>query len=301
MIASTIQETRLDLPLHTRGKVRDVYRVDPDLLLIVATDRLSAFDHVLPTPIPGKGRVLTQLSAFWFSRTEAIVRNHMRSADMDEIVAAVPVLRAAPRETYTGRTMLVRRCDRIDVECIVRGYLTGSAMDEYAATGGVAGIELPAGLRNGDRLPEPIFTPATKAGHGHDQNITFEQMNEMLGARAAARLRSISLAVYSFAAQHAQSRMLILADTKFEFGRLDGELVLIDEALTPDSSRYWDAASYPQFLASFDKQYVRDYLNRIGWNHEPPAPELPPEVVGATQERYAETYRRLTGEEIASR
>jgi phosphoribosylaminoimidazole-succinocarboxamide synthase len=291
-----ISESRLDLPLVIRGKVRDVYAVDPQTLLIVATDRLSAFDHVLPTPIPERGRVLTQLSAFWFGRLRALVDHHMRSADFDEIAAAVPALRAAPRDAFEGRTMLVRRCERIDVECVVRGYLTGSALGEYERTGGVAGIGLPPGLRNGDPFPEPIFTPATKAALGHDENITFEQMRDMLGAPTAARLRGISLALYRFAAAHAQSRMLILADTKFEFGRAGDEIVLIDEALTPDSSRYWDAAAYPTSLASFDKQVVRDYLNRIGWSHEPPAPPLPPEVVEATRARYVETLRRLTEE-----
>lgn len=292
--ATVVRDTHLPLPIHVRGKVRDVYRVDPEMLLIVATDRLSAFDHVLPTPIPDKGRVLTQLSAFWFARTAALVANHMRTADPDEIAAAVPALRGVPPEVYASRAMLVRRCERIDVECVVRGYLTGSAMDEYAKTGSVAGIRLPPGLRHGDRLPEPIFTPATKAAEGHDQNITFAQMTDLLGAHTAARLRDVSLALYSSAAEHARSRLLILADTKFEFGRLGDEIVLIDEALTPDSSRYWDAAAYPQSLASFDKQYVRDYLNRIGWNHEPPAPELPPDVVEATRRRYMETYMRLT-------
>ena len=300
MEAAVIRESDLDLPLFARGKVRDVYRVDPETLLIVATDRLSAFDHVLPTPIPGKGRVLTQMSAFWFSRTGALVPNHMRSTDLDEIAAAVPAVRAAPREAFAGRTMLVQRCDRIDVECVVRGYLTGSALDEYAKTGSVAGIRLPAGLRNGDRLRELIFTPATKASHGHDENVSFEQMESIVGPKTATRLRELSLTLYAFAAAHAQARELILADTKFEFGRLAGGFVLIDEALTPDSSRYWDAASYPQSLASFDKQYVRDYLNRIGWNHEPPVPVLPPDVVASTRARYLETYQRLTGEEIAS-
>jgi phosphoribosylaminoimidazole-succinocarboxamide synthase len=190
--------------------------------------------------------------------------------------------------------MLVRRCQRVDVECVVRGYLTGSALEEYARTGGVAGVLLPDGLGNGDRLPRPIFTPATKASHGHDINITFGQMAEMLGTPAAARLRDISIALYTFAARHAHARGLILADTKFEFGRLGEEIVLIDEALTPDSSRYWDAAAYPQSLASFDKQYVRDYLNHVGWSHEPPAPALPDDVVEATRARYLETYRRLT-------
>lgn len=300
MISPTIQETGLNLPLHTRGKVRDVYRVDPDRLLIVATDRLSAFDHVLPTPIPDKGRILTQLSAFWFRRTGALARNHMRSADLEEIAQAVSALQEVQPDLYDGRTMLVQRCDRIDVECVVRGYLTGSALEDYRVSGTVAGIRLPVGLRNGDPLPEPIFTPATKAAQGHDQNITYEQMEEMLGAPTAARLRSISLALYSFAAEHARSRTLILADTKFEFGWSDGELLLIDEALTPDASRYWDAAVYPQSLASFDKQYARDHLNRIRWNHEPPAPQLPAEVVEATRERYLETYRRLTAQDLAA-
>ena len=294
IMPEVISESRLDLPLAVRGKVRDVYEVDPHSLLIVATDRLSAFDHVLPTPIPDKGRVLTQLSAFWFTQLGPLVTHHMRSADFTEIAAAVPALRAVCRQAYDGRAMLVRRCERVDVECVVRGYLTGSALDEYARTGGVAGLSLPEGLRNGDRLPRPIFTPATKASHGHDVNITFEQMEEMLGAPTAARLRNSSVALYAFAARHARARGLVLADTKFEFGRLGDEIVLIDEALTPDSSRYWDAAAYPQSLASFDKQFVRDYLNRIGWNHEPPAPPLPEDVVEATRARYLETYRRLT-------
>jgi phosphoribosylaminoimidazole-succinocarboxamide synthase len=289
-----LSASRLDLPLAIRGKVRDVYDVDPHTLLIVATDRLSAFDHMLPTPIPDKGRVLTQLSAFWFTQLRPMVTHHMRSADFDEIAAVVPALGALRREAYEGRAMLVRRCERVDVECVVRGYLTGSALEEYARTGSVAGIDLPPGLRNGDRLPQPIFTPATKASHGHDLNITFAQMEDLLGASTASRLRGISVALYAFAARHAHARGLILADTKFEFGRLGDEMVLIDEALTPDSSRYWDAAMYPESLASFDKQYVRDYLNRIGWNHEPPAPPLPDDVVKATRARYLETYRRLT-------
>lgn len=296
MTAVTLAQADLNLPLYTRGKVRDVYDAG-DALLIVATDRISAYDHVLPTLIPEKGRVLTQLSAFWFGALADVVRHHLRSTDLDEIVTALPALRAAPRAALAGRVMLVDRCDRIDVECVVRGYLTGSALEEYRRTGAVAGLPLPAGLRNSDRLPTPIFTPATKAAHGHDENITFAQMEYVLGAPTAARLRDMSLALYSFAAQHAQSRMLILADTKFEFGRRDGEVVLIDEALTPDSSRYWDAAAYPGSLASFDKQVVRDYLNRIGWTHEPPAPALPDDVVLATRERYLETYRRLTSKE----
>jgi phosphoribosylaminoimidazole-succinocarboxamide synthase len=289
-----ITESQLALPLAVRGKVRDVYEVDPHTLLIVATDRLSAFDHVLPTPIPDKGRVLTQLSAFWFTQLRPLVPHHMQSADFDQIAGAIPALRAVRRGAYEGRAMLVRRCQRLDVECVVRGYLTGSALDEYERTGGVAGVSLPEGLGNGDRLPQPIFTPATKASHGHDLNITFAQMEDLLGAPTASRLRDISVALYTFAARHARARGLILADTKFEFGRLGDEIVLIDEALTPDSSRYWDAAAYPRSLASFDKQYIRDYLNHVGWTHEPPAPALPDDVVEATRARYLETYRRLT-------
>jgi phosphoribosylaminoimidazole-succinocarboxamide synthase len=290
---TTLSESHLDLPLHTRGKVRDVYRTG-ERLLIVATDRLSAFDHVLPTPIPDKGRVLTQLSAFWFDRVGDLVRHHLVSADYDEVVRQVPALEAAPREAWDGRVMLVERCERIDVECVVRGCITGSALEEYRRTGAVAGLTLPEGLRNGDRLSEPLFTPATKAAHGHDENITYEQMTELVGSETAETLRATSLALYRSAARHAQARGLILADTKFEFGLRRGELLLIDEILTPDSSRYWDGALYPGELQAFDKQYVRDYLNRIGWNHEPPAPALPPDVVEATRGRYLETYRRLT-------
>jgi phosphoribosylaminoimidazole-succinocarboxamide synthase len=296
---SVLAESHLDLPLFTRGKVRDVYEAG-DRLLIVATDRLSAFDHVLPTPIPEKGRVLTQLSAFWFGQVGGCVRHHLVSARFDDVAAAVPALRAAPRQALDGRVMLVERCRRIDVECVVRGYLAGSALDEYRRSGTVAGIALPAGLRHGDRLPEPIFTPATKAAHGHDENITFAQMAALIGAPLAEALRDASLALYRQAAAHAAGRGLLLADTKFEFGLRDGALVLIDEILTPDSSRYWDAALYPAQLAAFDKQYVRDYLTRIGWDHEPPAPALPDDVVAATRERYLETYRRLTGRPLAT-
>jgi len=291
---TTLMESRLPLPLHGRGKVRDVYAAG-DRLLIVATDRLSAFDHVLPTPIPDKGRVLTQLSAFWFGETSDMVRHHMLTAATEEIVTQLPVLRAVPRRVLDGRVMLVERCERIDVECVVRGYLTGSAVDEYRRTGTVAGLPLPPGLENGDPLPEPLFTPATKAARGHDENITFAQMGELIGRGLADTLRRISVALYRRCAAHAARRGLLLADTKFEFGLRDGEVVLIDEALTPDSSRYWDAARYPGALVAFDKQYVRDYLNRIGWNREPPAPALPAEVVAATRARYLETYTRLTG------
>lgn len=293
----TVTESHLDLPLYTRGKVRDVYAAG-DALLIVATDRISAFDHILPTPIPDKGRVLTQLSAFWFGQMANIVRTHVIASAPEAIRSRLHGLREVPPEAVDGRAMLVERCQRFDVECVVRGYLTGSAFEEYRQTGSVAGIRLSEELQNGDRLPEPIFTPATKAQNGHDENITFEQMAGLLGHPAAGALRTISLMLYRRAALLTQARGLILADTKFEFGTRDGEIVLIDEALTPDSSRYWDAAAYPGSLVAFDKQYVRDYLNRIGWNHEPPAPTLPPEVVTATRERYVETYRRLTGREL---
>ena len=292
-----VLQTSLPLPLYRRGKVRDVYETGRDLL-IVATDRISAFDHVLPTPVPDKGRVLTSLSAFWFSRTASIVANHMMAWDPDEIVRRVPGVDAATLPVLAGRAMLVQRCERIDVECVVRGYLTGSAWEEYRRTGAVAGVALPPGLRNGDALPEPIFTPATKAATGHDANITYADLIEMVGGPVAGDLRELSVRLYAFAATHAALCGLILADTKFEFGRRAGRVLLIDEALTPDSSRYWDAGSYPQSLLPFDKQYVRDYLNAIGWNHEPPVPALPAEVVAATRERYLETYRRLTGQEL---
>lgn len=294
-----VVETALSLPLYMRGKVRDVYAVEGHLLLIVATDRLSAFDCVLPTPIPDKGQILTQLSAFWFKHTADIIANHLVTADIREIVQQVPQV-AESREVLAGRAMLVRRCERIDVECVVRGHITGSAWDEYRRVRAVAGVRLHEGLRNGDQLREPIFTPATKASTGHDQNITFPRMAELVGGVTAEALRKISLALYERAAQHARHCGLVLADTKFEFGRLNGQITLIDEALTPDSSRYWDAAAYPQSLVAFDKQFVRDYLNEIGWKHDPPAPPLPPEVVEATRERYLETYRRITGNDLAA-
>ncbi|MEX0766529.1 MAG: phosphoribosylaminoimidazolesuccinocarboxamide synthase [bacterium] len=289
-----VLETNLSLPLYRRGKVRDVYEADGNLL-IVATDRLSAFDHVLPTPIPGKGRILTQLSEFWFDFTPHIVPNHMITTDVDEISEAVEDLADVDRTLLEGRTMLVRRCERIDVECVVRGYITGSAWDEYRRTGAVADEPMPRGLRNGDVLPQPIFTPATKASHGHDKNITFAELEDLVGREMGQTLRELSLALYWQAAAHARQVGLILADTKFEFGLADDQIVLIDEALTPDSSRYWDAAQYPQSLASFDKQFVRDYLNQAGWNHEPPVPSLPDDVVEATRQRYLETFARLTG------
>ncbi len=290
-----------DLPLlaFTRGKVRDVYDLG-ELLLIVATDRISAFDHVLPTPVPDKGRILTQLSAFWFAQTRGIVANHVITMD----VAQMPPAVGAHAATLDGRAMLVRRARRLDVECVARGYLAGSGWKEYARDGAVCGVELPAGLQEGSLLARPIFTPATKAASGHDQNITFDDMAELVGAPLAGRLRSTTLALYEHARAYAAGRRLILADTKFEFGLIAGphgdELILIDEALTPDSSRYWDAGEYARGdLVSFDKQFVRDYLTQIGWDREPPPPALPPEVIAATRLRYLETYRRLTEREIA--
>ena len=291
--ARPLSQADLPLPLYARGKVRDVYATG-EYLLIVATDRISAFDHVLPTQIPGKGTVLTQLSAFWFEKTRPLLANHMVSADWDFIVRRLPALREVDRNVYAGRSMLVRHCHRIDIECVVRGYLTGSAWEEYRHAGTVAGHALTAGLRNGDRFAEPMFTPATKSAGGHDENIAFERMADIVGLPLATTLRDASLALYRFAADHARHSGLLLADTKFEFGLRNGRLTLIDEVLTPDSSRYWDAAQYPGSLVQYDKQFVRDYLTEIGWNHEPPAPELPAEVVEATRDRYLETLARLT-------
>lgn len=293
-LPTPIVETSLALPLYRRGKVRDVYTLGEDLL-IVATDRLSAYDHVLPTPIPDKGRILTQLSAFWFDWMRDVISNHMVSVSSEDIAAVLPPTLSDRLQILEGRAMLVRKAVRFDVECVVRGYLTGSAWQEYQRAGTVAGLPLPGGLRDGDAFPEPIFTPATKAAYGHDETIAFAQMASLIGAATAAALREVSVALYVRAARHARRCGLILADTKFEFGLVDGVLTLIDEALTPDSSRYWDADAYPHSLVAYDKQYVRDYLAQSGWNREPPPPALPLEVVDATRRRYLETYRRLTG------
>jgi phosphoribosylaminoimidazole-succinocarboxamide synthase len=290
--APALLETHLELPLFSRGKVRDIYDLG-DRLLLVATDRLSAFDCVLPTGIPDRGRVLTGLSAFWFERLRDVVPNHMITVDPGEFPAALH----AHRDTLAGRAMLVHRCRRIDFECVVRGYLAGSAWKEYQACGQVCGVPLPAGLRAGSRLPEPIFTPATKNDSGHDENISARQMAARLGSGLAGRLEEASLRLYREAAEAAERVGFLLVDTKFEFGLRDGALTLIDEALTPDSSRFWDAASYAATgsTESFDKQVVRDYLERIGWDKRPPAPALPDEVVEATRARYLEVYRRLVG------
>jgi phosphoribosylaminoimidazole-succinocarboxamide synthase len=277
------------LKLRGRGKVRDIYELG-DRLLIVATDRLSAFDVVLPTPIPDKGRVLTQLSLFWFGKLADVVPNHvLGSGGFDGPLRAY----AASLE---GRAMLVRRTDPIPVECVVRGYISGSAWKDYQRTGAICGIPLPAGLTESDRLPEPIFTPSTKATTGHDENISFDETVARIGSALAEKLRDTSITLYRKAAEHAAARGILIADTKFEFGLCGEELIWIDEALTPDSSRFWPASEYApgKTQPSFDKQYVRDYLEHIQWNKQPPAPALPPDVVAATRDKYREAYRRIT-------
>ena len=281
------------LRLRSRGKVRDLYEIG-DELLIVATDRLSAFDVVLPTPIPDKGRVLTQLSLFWFETLRVVVPNHvLRATDFRGPLAPY-------KKQLQGRAMLCRRTQPLPIECVVRGFLSGSGWKDYRASGQICGIALPPGLRESDRLPEPIFTPATKATSGHDENITFDETADRVGQELAERVREISLEIYRRAVELAEPRGILIADTKFEFGLLEGELLWIDEALTPDSSRFWPAESYEpgRGQPSFDKQYVRDCLERVGWNKQPPAPELPDEVVAATQAKYREAYRKLTGHEL---
>ncbi|MFN0102894.1 MAG: phosphoribosylaminoimidazolesuccinocarboxamide synthase [Bryobacteraceae bacterium] len=289
-------ESRLPgLELIRRGKVRDVYAVDRDRLLIVATDRISAFDVVLGSGIPDKGRVLTQISLFWF-RFLADVPNHLITAGIDEY----PESLQAFRDQIEGRSMLVRRARMVDIECVARGYLSGSGWKEYQAHGTICGIPLPAGLRESDRLPGPIFTPATKAQSGHDENISFDEAAKAIGARIASDLRDLTLKIYGQAAAYAETRGIILADTKFEFGFVDNELVLGDEVLTPDSSRFWPRATYqpggPQ--SSYDKQYVRDYLESITWNKQPPGPVLPAEVIEHTANKYREAYRVLSGKSL---
>ena len=287
---------RTDLPglkPFKQGKVRDVYDLG-DRLLVVATDRLSAFDVVLPTAIPGKGIVLTQMSLFWFELLGDIVPHHVISANFDEYDAELQPY----REQLEGRSMIVAKTEVLPVECVVRGYLAGSGWKDYQSTGAVCGIPLPGGLAQSARLEPPIFTPATKAETGHDENISFETMEATVGAERAAEARRISLEIYSRARTHAEARGLILADTKFEFGVRDGELIWIDEALTPDSSRFWPSDQYEpgRSQPAFDKQYVRDYLETLDWNKQPPGPELPPEVAVRTGEKYVEAFERLRGE-----
>lgn len=285
-------ETKLPLPLRARGKVRDIYDVG-DTLLFVASDRISAFDCVLGSGIPCKGRVLTQMSLFWFDFLKDTVPSHLLTANIKEY----PRKLARRRKLLDGRSMLVKKAEMIEIECVARGYLAGSGWIEYNSKGTVCGIPLPKGLRNGDRLPEPIFTPATKAQRGHDVNVPFQYVADVLGVELAGQLSDMTLEIYQRAAAYALQRGIILADTKFEFGFIDGQLTLADEVLTPDSSRYWPAETYnpggPQF--SFDKQYVRDYLETLTWNKRPPAPSLPPEIVVKTSEKYQEAYWRLTG------
>jgi phosphoribosylaminoimidazole-succinocarboxamide synthase len=281
------------LKLRARGKVRDIYELG-DRLLIVATDRLSAFDVVLPTPIPDKGRVLTQLSLFWFNRLADVVPNHVLTAENFD-GELVPY-----KSSLAGRAMLVRKTEPIQIECVVRGYISGSGWRDYQKTGTICGVQLPSGLRESDRLPEPIFTPSTKATSGHDENISFEETISRIGRPLAERLRETSLKIYRLASEHAAARGIIIADTKFEFGLIGNDMIWIDEALTPDSSRFWPADQYAPGKAqpSFDKQYVRDYLERIGWNKQPPAPALPPEVVTGTQQKYRDAFQQITGHSL---
>jgi phosphoribosylaminoimidazole-succinocarboxamide synthase len=285
-----------ELELYASGKVRDVYRVDNERLLFVATDRISAFDYVLGSGIPHKGRVLTQISLFWFDFLKSVTQNHLITANVSEYPPHVQKY----RDDLWGRSMLVVKADMIAIECVVRGYISGSAWKEYQQTGAVCGIKLPAGLKESDKLPEPIFTPATKALNGHDENISFEEMVKRAGPEISRKLRSLSLEIYSKAAEYAAGRGIIIADTKFEFGNTPRGLVLGDEVLTPDSSRFWPAEKYQPGRAqdSYDKQYVRDYLEEIRWNKRPPAPALPADVVARTSEKYTEAYRLLTGRDL---
>ncbi|HEV8523442.1 MAG TPA: phosphoribosylaminoimidazolesuccinocarboxamide synthase [Terriglobales bacterium] len=284
-----------DLELYASGKVRDLYRVDNERLLFVATDRISAFDYVLATGIPNKGKVLTQLSLFWFDFLKDIVPSHLLTADVQQYPAHLRKY----AEVLRGRSMLVVRADMVAIECVVRGYISGSAWREYQQTGRVCGIDLPPGLKESDKLPQPIFTPAAKAASGHDENISFQQMVQRAGRELSEKLRDLSLRIYRAAADYAFGRSIIIADTKFEFGHTPAGLVLADEVLTPDSSRFWPADKYQpgRSQESFDKQYVRDYLESIKWNKQPPAPALPPNVALRTSEKYEEAYRRLTGRE----
>jgi phosphoribosylaminoimidazole-succinocarboxamide synthase len=292
---NTVAQTHVKGYAPKRGKVRDIYDLG-DELLIVATDRVSVFDCVLPTPIPQKGRVLTALSRFWFGFTEAVIDNHLISLDLD----GLPPAFQEHREALAGRSMRVRKAKVFPVECVARGYLAGSAWKEYQETGSYMGMDLPPDLLECSPLPEPIFTPATKAESGHDENITFDRMCSIVGRNAASRIQSATLELYRMASEYAAERGIIIADTKFEFGTMEGELIVIDEMLTPDSSRFWPADSYepgrPQ--ASYDKQFVRDFAEGTGWNKTPPAPELPDEIVNKTTEKYLEAYSRLVGEEL---
>ena len=297
MQSSLVLETQLEgLTLARRGKVRDVYDLGSHLL-IVATDRISAFDYILGSGIPDKGKVLTQLSAFWFDHVGDLVPHHVVAVDVDQFPASCK----PHRDVLRGRSMLVRKTDPLPVECVARGYISGSGWKDYKQSGAVCGITLPAGLRESDRLPEALFTPATKAESGHDENISEAQAGEIVGRDLITRLRHLTLEIYARGVDHAATCGIIIADTKFEFGLAGDQLILIDEVLTPDSSRFWPATEYApgKSQPSFDKQFVRDYLEQIGWNKQPPVPSLPPDVVSRTRDKYLEAYRRLTGRELA--
>ena len=297
LLDSVLLQTNIpDLKLHASGKVRDVYAIGDQQLLFVATDRISAFDYILATGIPHKGRVLSQISLFWFDFLADVVPNHLVTADVDQYP---PVVRKYA-DQLRGRSMLVQRAEMFPVECVVRGYISGSAWKEYKATGKVCGIDLPSGMKESDAFPEPIFTPATKAETGHDENISFEQMCKIVGTEAASHLRDLTLRIYKKASAYARQRGIIIADTKFEFGRTSKGITLADEVLTPDSSRFWPADKYAPGRSqdSYDKQYVRDYLEQIQWNKQPPAPALPAEVARYTSEKYLDAYFRLTGQKL---
>src|SRR5205823_6620336 len=294
-----VLQTDFPLPVFGKGKVRDTYDLG-DNLLMVATDRISAFDSVLPTGIPRKGQVLTALSAFWFELTAEVMPNHMISTNPDDFPFDWRSWPGEQQDALRGRSMLVKKAQRIDIECVARGYLAGSGWAEYLKSGSVTGIQLPEGLRESQELPEPIFTPATKAETGHDENIPFERMSDLVGARLAIQLWDATLRIYGTAAEYARTRGIIIADTKLEFGTLDGQLIVIDEILTPDSSRFWEATKYRvgESQVSLDKQYVRDWLITSGWDREPPAPPLPDEVARKTSEKYLEAYNRITGRDL---
>ncbi len=292
-----ITETNIDsLKLVHRGKVRDVYAVDDSRYLLVATDRISAFDCIMPTPVPGKGAILTALSKFWFEFLRPVTQHHLITAEFDEMPDSV-----RQHEELRGRSMLVHKTNVFPVECVVRGYLEGSGWKDYQATGAVCGHRLPAGLKQCDRLPEPLFTPATKAAAGHDENIDETEFARIIGDAAASRLKELSLKIYAAASELASSRGLIIADTKFEFGLdSEGRILLIDEVLTPDSSRFWSKETYEpgHSQPSFDKQFLREYLESLDWNKQPPAPSLPPEIIDATRDRYRQAFRLLTGNSV---
>ena len=296
MRREVVVETNLPFGERRKGKVRDIYSFD-DKLLIIATDRISAFDYVLPDPIPNKGVYLTQLSLFWFKKMESIIGNHVITGDIDEY----PDTLHQYREILRDRSMLVRKAEVFPIECIVRGYLSGSGWKSYRETGEICGIKLPSGLKESEQLSEPIFTPSTKAASGHDENISFERMQEIIGRDYAQQLRDLSIEIYEKAREFARKKGIIIADTKFEFGRIEDEIILVDELLTPDSSRFWPADSYrvgePQ--PSFDKQYVRDYLLSTGWDRNSSPPRLPEQVIRETEKKYREAYERLTGEKLS--